>query len=171
MEKSVQAAWLTVDHKGWLAGGWPWLWDYINCLTGWTVDQLNRWLRRLLNFTETVSVGSVCQRGGVRWRKQWEMEEKKAGRKRVLQGYKYCAITVLCQPSDSQTITAHYLTDLPADSLTDNMCVHVHLCVCVWEMYPRIWFVSQSVLYLSNKSHQVFIHRQKNGKDVPCAYV
>lgn len=54
-------------------------------------------------------------------------ERKEEERERVLQGYKCCAMMVVCQPSDSHTITAHYLTDLPADSLTDTLCVRVRV--------------------------------------------
>lgn len=83
----------------------------------------------------------------------------------MLQGYKYCAIMVVRQPSDSQTITAHYLTDLPADSLTDTLCVRVCVYVCMRQSH-EFWFTSQSILYLRNKSHQAFFYsdRQTNGK-------
>lgn len=83
---------------------------------------------RLILHKHQTAVGSVCRCGGVRWRERRGMDEKKEEeRERVLEGPIYWAITAVRQPSDSQTITAHYLTDLPADSPTDTLCV----CLCV----------------------------------------
>lgn len=111
----------------------------------------------------------MCRCAGVRWREQWGIEEKKKEEKECYRDLN-TAIVVVCQPSDSQTITAHYLTVLPADSLTNTLCARALVCM---RQSHEFWFTSQSILYLRNKSHQAFIYsdRQTNGKGCGCVFV
>lgn len=50
---------------------------------------------------------------------------EKEGRERASESDKNSVQSRCCRPSDSEAINAHYLTDLPADSLTDNLRVRV----------------------------------------------
>lgn len=118
------AGW-SVDYKDWLAGINEWLSDYISWLTGWTVDQLDKRSQslnpgHLFLYKCQTAVGSVCwpdwegEREGKRAGREGGATdgERKRGRQRerigARQGYRIMSVH---QYSDSETITAHYLSD------------------------------------------------------------
>lgn len=105
----------SVDCKDRLAGISEWLSDYISGLTGWNVDRLDKWshsfkLDHLFLHKCQTAVGSVWLGGRDRWTDSMEGQRRgrERGRESARQGY---GIMFAHQHSDSEMITAHYLTD------------------------------------------------------------